>query len=114
MQDKNAPRDPDNSKPTDDAAEHREAVVLDVPPEERQSALPFPIVGIGASAGGLEAFVELLGKTPADTGMAFVILSHLPIHHPNLLPEILGRAPPMQVHEIGKRMHPKPNNVYVI
>src|SRR4051812_38221786 len=68
--------------------------------EEQGSRLPFPIVGIGASAGGLEAFTDLLRTTPANTGMSFVIISHLPSHHRSLLPEILGRNTKMPVNEI--------------
>ncbi len=95
-------------------SDNNEVVVLDAAPEERQEALPFPIVGIGESAGGLEAFVELLQNTPPDTGMAFVILSHLPPHHRSLLPEILGRTTSMPVSEIGNGERPEPNHVYVI
>ncbi len=102
------------SERSDSAAESAEVVVLDPPIEERQNVLPFPIVGIGGSAGGLEAFVELLQNTPADTGMAFVILSHLPPHHRSLLPEILGRTTVMPVTEIENGKRPEPNHVYVI
>ena len=52
----------------------------------------FPIVGIGASAGGLEAFTELIRNLPADTGMAFVLLQHLRQDAKSLLSEILARA----------------------
>ncbi len=52
----------------------------------------FPIVGIGASAGGLEAFTQLLRALPADTGMAFVLVQHLAPTHASLLAEILSRT----------------------
>ena len=45
----------------------------------------FPIVGVGASAGGLEAFTELLAHLPDDTGMAFVLVQHLDPHHESSL-----------------------------
>jgi two-component system CheB/CheR fusion protein len=51
----------------------------------------FPIVGIGASAGGLEAFRELLEHLPVDTGMAFVLVSHLDPTHKSILTELLAR-----------------------
>ena len=46
---------------------------------------PFPIVGVGASAGGLEAFTQMLGALPADTGAAFVLVQHLDPTHASLL-----------------------------
>jgi chemotaxis response regulator CheB len=59
-----------------------------------------PIVGIGASAGGLEAFTHLLGALPADTGMAFVMVSHLSHTHKSMLTELLARTTPMQVSQV--------------
>lgn len=52
----------------------------------------FPIVGIGASAGGLEAFTQLLKHLPADTGMSFVLVQHLDPQHESALAQLLGRA----------------------
>ena len=82
--------------------------------EEESSVLPYPVVGIGASAGGLEAFIDLLRTTPADTGMSFVILSHLAPKHRSLLPEILGRSANMPVIEIRDGMKPEPDKVFVM
>ncbi|MDA8190515.1 MAG: hypothetical protein M0Z68_03315, partial [Gammaproteobacteria bacterium] len=50
----------------------------------------FPIVGIGASAGGLEAFTELLSHLPTDTGMGFVLVQHLAPAHPSALVQLLS------------------------
>ena len=61
------------------------------------SALPFAVVGIGASAGGLEAFTRLLEGLPPDTGMAFVLVSHLSPSHTSLLAPIMARATGMQL-----------------
>jgi chemotaxis response regulator CheB len=61
---------------------------------------PFPIVGIAASAGGLEAFTELIAHLPADTGMAFVLIQHLSPNHKSLLSEILGKVTTMPVQQV--------------
>src|SRR5690242_18762911 len=53
---------------------------------------PVSIVGIGASAGGLEAFEQLLRAIPADTGMGFVLVQHLAPTHQSILSELLSKA----------------------
>src|SRR5450432_3086729 len=73
-----------------------------------------PIVGIGASAGGLEAFREVLRFLPDDTGMAYVLVQHLDPKHESLLPELLARVTPMDVHEAQQDMVVEANHVYVI
>jgi len=75
---------------------------------------PFPIVGIAASAGGLEAFTGLLSHLPVDTGMAFVLIQHLAPDHKSLLTEILGRTTQMPVSQVTDGMAVEPNQVYVI
>ena len=75
---------------------------------------PFPVVGIGASAGGLEAFTKLLKHLPNDTGMAFVLVQHLDPTHQSALTEILSRATAMPVTEVRDGMRVEPNHVYVI
>src|SRR6267154_2670324 len=72
-----------------------------------------PIVGIGGSAGGFEAAMELLRNLPSRTGMAFVIVQHLDPHHGSRLPNLLGKATSMPVTEITGTTVPKPNAVYV-
>jgi two-component system, chemotaxis family, CheB/CheR fusion protein len=74
----------------------------------------FPVVGIGASAGGLEAFGSLFAALPADTGMAFVVVSHLDPTHPSALPEILARATAMPVTEAVNDQPVEANHVYVM
>ena len=74
----------------------------------------FPIVGIGASAGGLEAFTQLLKALPGDTGMAFVLVQHLAPTHASALAEILSRATKMPVTEVQDEPTVEPNHVYVI
>jgi len=74
----------------------------------------FPIVGIGASAGGLEAASRILRELPPEPNMAFVIVQHLDPTHPTLLPEILGRETGMPVAQAKDETPVEPNNVYVI
>src|SRR5512132_3672975 len=74
----------------------------------------FPIVGIGASAGGLEAFTEFLRRMPADSGMAFVLIQHLDPTHPSALAETLARSVQIPVQEIDDGMPLEPDHVYVI
>jgi two-component system CheB/CheR fusion protein len=84
---------------------------------KRQSkgGLPeFPIVGIGASAGGLEAIEKLLRAVPAESGMAFVVVQHLDPTHAGMLPELLQRATGMRVVQVADRMRIEPDCVYVI
>ncbi len=75
---------------------------------------PVSIVGIGASAGGLEAFQELLQALPEDTGMAFVLVQHLAPKHESILSELLSKATKMPVIEVREGMAVQPNHVYVI
>ncbi len=74
----------------------------------------FPIVGVGASAGGLEAFTQLLKHLPLDTGMAFVLVQHLDPEHESALTQILSRVTQMPVSEVSDKLRPKANQVYVI
>ncbi|HEY9633594.1 MAG TPA: chemotaxis protein CheB, partial [Coleofasciculaceae cyanobacterium] len=86
-------------------------------PSDNQQNNPdelFPIVGIGASAGGLEAFTQLLNYLPTNTGMAFVIVQHMAPEPESALSVILGRATEMPVHEAQDGMAVAPNQVYVI
>lgn len=73
-----------------------------------------PVVGIGASAGGLEIFKRLLGLLPGDTGFAIVFVQHLDPNHHSMLAEILARATSMPVSEVADGMAVEANHVYVI
>jgi two-component system, chemotaxis family, CheB/CheR fusion protein len=79
-----------------------------------EGSLEFPIAGIGASAGGLEAFKQMLEAVPANTGMAFIFIQHLSPNHPSSLAAILGRTTPMLVTEVKDENPVLPNRVYVI
>ncbi|HEX8978817.1 MAG TPA: chemotaxis protein CheB, partial [Parasulfuritortus sp.] len=74
----------------------------------------FPIVGVGASAGGLEAFKQFFHELPADIGMAYVLVSHLDPDHASILTEILQRTTAMPVVEAKDQMRVAANHVYVI
>jgi chemotaxis methyl-accepting protein methylase len=74
----------------------------------------FPIVGIGASAGGLEALEQLLGHVPAGSGMAFVIVQHLDPTRKGIMPELLQRNTIMKVAQVKDRTKVRPDCVYVI
>ena len=74
----------------------------------------FPIVGVGASAGGLVAFTELLTHLPLDTGMGFVLVQHLDPEHESALTQLLARATKMPVREITNNQRVEANCVYVI
>jgi len=80
----------------------------------RESSRPFPIVGIGASAGGLEALELFLANVPADSGMAFVIVQHLDPTHKGIMAELLQRGTSMPVFQVKDRMRVEANCVYVI
>ena len=75
---------------------------------------PALVVGIGASAGGLDAFRSFFSALPADTGMAFVLIQHLSPDHKSMLAELLGRTTGMDVIEAIDGVEVKPNCVFVI
>jgi len=77
-------------------------------------AIKFPIVGIGASAGGLEALEQFFGNVPENSGLAYVVIQHLDPTKKGMLPELLQRATKMKVFEVQDHMTVKPNCVYVI
>ena len=77
-------------------------------------ATPFPVVGIGASAGGLEAFTEFFRAMRTPSGMAFVVVSHLDPDHKSALTEILSHTTPMPVSEVSDGDELLPDRVYVI
>jgi two-component system, chemotaxis family, CheB/CheR fusion protein len=92
------------------------SAVAIVPPAGQQGIEDgYPtIVGVGASAGGLEAFTELLRDLPDDTGMAFVLIQHLDPKHESHLTELLSKASKMPVSEVRGETRVEANHVYVI
>jgi two-component system CheB/CheR fusion protein len=82
--------------------------------DEAPPRLPFPVIGIGASAGGLEAFLEFFKVLRADTGMAFVLVQHLPPDRESMVADILSKRTAMPVLQVEDGMPVQPNHVYVI
>jgi two-component system CheB/CheR fusion protein len=81
---------------------------------DSRSSLPFLVAGIGASAGGVEAYIELFSSLAPDTGMAFVLIPHLLADHKSHLVDILSRHTPMPVEEIVDGVSPKTDHVYIL
>ncbi len=82
--------------------------------EAEKRRLPFLMAGIGASAGGVEAYIHLFEHLPPDTGMAFVVILHLAPDLKSHLTEILARHSSMPVETIASGMEPRPDRIYVL
>ncbi|MHB8899584.1 MAG: chemotaxis protein CheB [Thermoguttaceae bacterium] len=82
-------------------------------PGRADGVIPY-VVGVGASAGGLEAFEQFFSRLLSDTGLAFVLVPHLEPTHKGMMPELLGRHTKMPVVEVKDGMQVRPNCVYVI
>lgn len=80
----------------------------------KQITTQFPIVGIGASAGGLEAVEAFFTAMPEDSGMAFVLVAHLDPGHASILPELVQKKTKMKVCQVGDNMKIEPNRMYII
>ncbi len=74
----------------------------------------FPIVALGSSAGGLEANETFFKNTPPDSGVAYVVITHLEPHHPSLLAEIISRSTTMETVQVQDEMVVQQNKIYVI
>src|ERR1022692_3084959 len=87
-----------------------------VEPQSEKPAPAFPIVGIGASAGGVAAFEAFFATMPSDNapGIAFVLVQHLARDHKSILSELIRRYTKMQVFEVEDGMVVKPNCAYII
>ena len=84
-------------------------------PEEdaAANAADFPVVGVGASAGGLDALEKLFENLPADTGMAFVVITHTDPKHTSMLPDIIKRRTRLKVRVIENGMAVAPDTIYL-
>ncbi|WP_162601865.1 CheR family methyltransferase [Occallatibacter savannae] len=91
------------------------ALAIEAVSEENQSpSLPYPVVGFGASAGGLQAFKEILENLDANTGMSFVLVTHLAPDQKSFLSEILERETKMPVSPVENGVRPEPNHLYIL
>jgi two-component system CheB/CheR fusion protein len=81
---------------------------------EKPPRLPFPVVGMGSSAGGLEAFIEFFDVMPPDAGMAFVLIQHLPPDRESMIADILSKHTRMPTRQVENEMPVEANNVYII
>src|SRR3569832_1954280 len=81
---------------------------------EARASLPFPVDGIGASAGGVQALEAFFDDVAADSGMAYVVVQHLSPDHTSLLHDILSRRARIPVSQIVDGMEVQPNHAYVI
>src|ERR1035437_5649929 len=88
------------SKSPSPATKKEPIIDQDTENDEGAAMLPFPVVAIGASAGGLEAFTALLQNLTADTGMAFVLIQHLSPSHKSMLAVLLEKKSAMPVTEV--------------
>ncbi len=79
-----------------------------------KTAGQFPVVGIGASAGGLDAFKKLLKAIPDNSGMAYVLVQHLDPSHDSLLPDLLQKVTKIPVLEISDDIKVEPDHIYII
>src|SRR5262245_7286396 len=117
-----------NGEPGDEAVERAKAKGKKIPRQARAGLVApaeraegqqgkkdlVAVVGVGASAGGLEAFRQLLKRLPDDTGMAIVLITHLDPRHESILPELLAKATPLPVSEAEDGARVAPNHVYVM
>lgn len=79
-----------------------------------KSTNEFPVVGIGASAGGLTAFKKLLHSISKDSGIAYVLVQHLDPNHESMLTELLQRVTEIPVLEITDDIKVLPNHIYIM
>jgi two-component system CheB/CheR fusion protein len=91
-----------------------EPAALNVPEPVQPEKGVFPVVGLGASAGGLKPLQEFFEKMPDDSGMAFVVIMHLSPTHESHAAEILQNSTNMAVKQVNERITVEPNHVYVI
>ena len=108
---------PDNIEDpaVDGASEESEnPVVAAVHETSPASALPYLVVGIGASAGGLNAYIDLIKNLTPDTGMTYILVPHLAAEHESHLVDILARYTSLPVSEVQHGVRPEPNHIYIL
>lgn len=83
-------------------------------PAEEPSGDKFLVVGVGASAGGIQALKKFFSQIPKDSGMAYVVILHMSPEHESKLAEILQTTSPIPVNQVTERVKIEPNRAYVI
>ena len=111
-QDKNAVTSGQAAAKISKARRTTEPKAEQAPPDSPTAVRPY-LVGIGASAGGLEALSKLIGALPTDLGLAYAVIQHLSPTHRSMMAQLLGRETAMAVKEITSGMVPEPNVIYV-
>ena len=96
------------------AAKKARKAIPEKPHADKQAWAQFPVVGIGASAGGLEAFEAFFSAMPDNSGMAFILIAHLDPSHASLLPELIQRKTRMKVCQAASNMIVEPDRIYII
>ena len=81
---------------------------------ERPARLDYPVIGIGASAGGLEAVRDMFAAAPAKTGLAFVLVQHLDPTHESMMAELIGKHTDLEVRQLEDGDTPEPDCVSII
>jgi two-component system CheB/CheR fusion protein len=98
--------------------EKKPAAKKNSPPKEqagkKHEKSSIPVVAIGASAGGLEAIQQFFDHMPDDSGVAFVVVTHLDPSHTSLMPELMQKHTRMKVDQVKDGMEVEPDHVYVI
>jgi two-component system, chemotaxis family, CheB/CheR fusion protein len=89
----------------------KEKAVSQAPPSSSDNS--FYVVGIGASAGGLDALERFFKNMPEQSGMAFIVVSHLDPKHISIMPELIQKSTKMKIYQAEDGMKVRPNNVYV-
>jgi two-component system CheB/CheR fusion protein len=104
---------PGNAAKNNSTAQKKTSEKETAEPKAEKEKRGFPIVGIGASAGGLQALENFFAKLPADCNMAFVIVQHLDPHHESLMNSLLSKETPLQVNDIRDGIPVEANYVYI-
>jgi len=108
------PSSPTPSSPTPSSPTPSSPTNAEPTPDRGAEPTPFPIVGIGASAGGLEAIEAFFDQVPADSGLAFVVVQHLSPDFKSMMDELLARHTMLPIHRVTDGMPVRPNAVYLI
>jgi two-component system, chemotaxis family, CheB/CheR fusion protein len=117
---KGTKKKPQNGSPKQKSTQKKRAAPVKKAPTKKKGSGSskmtqlFPIVAVGASAGGLEAMERFFKGIPPESGMSFVVVQHLDPSHKSILAELVRRVTPMEVHETTDNIEIAQNSVYII